>query len=95
MRYDVLKNRLTNGNSFLRTAALERIAALADALEITQQQADELTAIAQEKGTDILPDDAAQGRLGKIERTIDAFFAAARESAVLSPILERMVEIIG
>ena len=94
MRYDALKNRLTNGNSFLRTAALERIAALADALEITQQQADELTAIAQEKGTDILPDDA-QGRLGKIERTIDAFFAAARESAVLSPILERMVEIIG
>lgn len=55
MSYDVLKNRLTNGVPFTVEAALERIRALADNLEITQEQAqeqaDELAAIAQEHGS--------------------------------------------
>lgn len=51
MSYEVLKNRLLNGVPYTAEAALERIRALADNLEITQEQADELTAIAQEHGT--------------------------------------------
>lgn len=51
MSYEVLKNRLTNGVPYTVEAALERIRALADNLEITQEQADELAAIAQEHGT--------------------------------------------
>ena len=57
MSYEVLKNRMQNGQPFLRETALTRINALADALEISQEQADELTAIAQANGLDILPDD--------------------------------------
>lgn len=53
MSYEVLKNRMQNGQPFLRETALTRITALADALEISQEQADELTAIAQANGLDI------------------------------------------
>lgn len=42
MSYEVLKNRMQNGQPFLREMALTRINALADALEISQEQADEL-----------------------------------------------------
>ena len=89
MSYDLLKNRLTNGTPFLRASALERINALADALEITQNQADELTAIATENGVDVLPDDV-RGRIDRIEHTINAFLSAARESAILSAIIDKM-----
>lgn len=51
MSYEVLKNRLTNGVPYTVEAALERINALADNLEITQEQADELIALAKENGT--------------------------------------------
>lgn len=51
MSYDVLKNRLTNGVPYTVEAALERINALANNLEITQEQADELAAIAKENGS--------------------------------------------
>ena len=46
--YEVLKNRLTNGRPYTVEAAVARITALADALEITQDQANELTALAQQ-----------------------------------------------
>lgn len=51
MSYDVLKNRLTNGKPYAASTAIARITALADELAITQEQADELTALAAEHGT--------------------------------------------
>lgn len=50
-KYNVLYNRLTGSVPFAASAAIARITALADALEITQDEAAELTAIAQERGT--------------------------------------------
>ena len=46
-----LYNRLTNGTPFTTDTAQARITALADALEITQEEADELFALAKEHGT--------------------------------------------
>lgn len=51
MSYEVLKNRLTNGKPFTLEAATERINALADSLEITQEQATELLQIATENAS--------------------------------------------
>ena len=50
-KYKVLYNRLTGSTPFAASTAIDRITALADALEITQDEAAELTAIAQERGT--------------------------------------------
>lgn len=50
-KYKVLYNRLTGGIPFAASTAIARITALADALEITQDEAAELIAIAQERGT--------------------------------------------
>lgn len=50
-KYKVILNRLTGGVPFATSTAIARITALADALEITQDEAAELTAIAQERGT--------------------------------------------
>lgn len=50
-KYKVLYNRLTGGVPFATSIAIDRITALADALEITQDEAAELTALAQEHGT--------------------------------------------
>ena len=50
-KYKVLYNRLTGGVPFAASTAIARITALADALEITQDEAAELTALAQERGT--------------------------------------------
>ena len=50
-KYKVIHNRLTGGIPFAASTAIDRITALADALEITQDEAAELTAIAQERGT--------------------------------------------
>lgn len=50
-KYKVLYNRLTGGVPFAASTAIDRITALADALEITQDEAAELIAIAQERGT--------------------------------------------
>ena len=50
-KYKVLYNRLTGGITFAASTAIARITALADALEITQAEAAELIAIAQERGT--------------------------------------------
>lgn len=51
MSYEVLKNRLTNGRPFTVEVAVNRINALADTLEITQEQVEELTALAQQYGS--------------------------------------------
>ena len=50
-KYQVLCNRLTNGTPFTTDTAQARITALADALEITQEEADELAALAKAHGT--------------------------------------------
>lgn len=50
-KYTVLYNRLSGGIPFTASVAIARITALADALEITQEEADELTALARERGT--------------------------------------------
>ena len=50
-KYKVLYNRLTGGILFAASTAIDRITALADALEITQDEAAELTALARERGT--------------------------------------------
>lgn len=50
-KYKTLYNRLTGGIPFAASTAIARITALADALEITQDEAAELTALARERGT--------------------------------------------
>lgn len=50
-KYKVLYNRLTGSTPFAASTAIARITALADALEITQDEAAELISIAQERGT--------------------------------------------
>lgn len=50
-KYKVIRNRLTGGVPFAASTAIARITALADALEITQDEAAELTTLAQERGT--------------------------------------------
>lgn len=46
--YEVLKNRLMNGVPFALEEAMERINHLADTLVITNEQREELTALAEE-----------------------------------------------
>ena len=48
--FDVRHNRMTNGKYFSVEAAKARIARLLDELEITQEQADELNALAEQYG---------------------------------------------
>lgn len=50
-KYKTLYNRLTGGIPFAASIAIARITALADALEITQDEAAKLTALARERGT--------------------------------------------
>lgn len=50
-KYKVICNRLTGGTPFAASTAIDRVTALADALEITQDEAAELISIAQERGT--------------------------------------------
>lgn len=50
-KYKILYNRLTGSTPFAASTAIARITALADALEITQDEAAELTTLAQERGT--------------------------------------------
>ena len=48
--YEIMRNRMTNGKYFSAEAAKARIARLLDELEITQEQADELCALAEQYG---------------------------------------------
>lgn len=65
--YEVMKNRLTNGRPFTVEAAVARITILADSLEITQEEAEELTALAQQYGS-AAPEDTG-ARLQQLEVT--------------------------
>lgn len=65
MSYDVLKNRLTNGKAFMISAAVTRINALADELEITQEQAEELTKLANANG--LTENSTVEARLTALE----------------------------
>ena len=48
--FDVMRNRMTNGKYFSAEAAKARIARLLNELEITQEQADALNALAEQYG---------------------------------------------
>lgn len=48
--FEVMRNRMTNGKYFHRETAKARIARLLDELEITQEQADGLNALADQYG---------------------------------------------
>lgn len=92
--YELLKNRLENGHPFLKSVATERINALANALEITQEQADELMALVESNGVDVMPEDFSE-RLARIEEVIEKvkrFFAAASENVLLSSIMQAIEE---
>lgn len=66
MSYDVLKNRLTNSQPFSVETAVARITALANALEITQKQAEELIELANANGGS--QGDTVEQRLEKLEQ---------------------------
>lgn len=78
MSYDVLKNRLTNGEPYLLVTAMERINALADNLEITQEQAEELTALAQQNGLDAMPENL-EGRVETLEEALNMILEGVTE----------------
>ena len=65
--YTLLRNRMTNGTAFLKAHAIARINALADNLTITQEEATELLALANQNGVDVLPTDAL-ARLSAVEQ---------------------------
>lgn len=73
--YDVIKNRMSNGAPFLRDMMLTRINHLANMLEISQDEATELTELAKQNGVDVLPEDA-MGRLALSESRLDDVEAA-------------------
>lgn len=90
MSYDILKNRLTNGNAFVKQTAIDRINALADNLVLTQEQAEELLALAETNGVEVLPEDLPT-RLAELEAVsakFDAFVVAAKGNPVLSEIFD-------
>lgn len=92
MSYDLLKNRLTNGAPYTKEAALSRINALADSLEITQEQAEELTALANAAGLDALPKDTGE-RLAVVERGVALVYQlidAMRGNPLLSALVDKL-----
>ena len=78
MSYEVLKNRLTNGDPYLTTTAMDRINALADNLDITQEQAEELTNLAQMHGLDVMPEDLAT-RVDTLEEALNMILEGVTE----------------
>lgn len=78
MSYDVLKNRLTNGVPYTVEAAVERINALANNLEITQEQAEELTALANQHGLDAMPENL-DGRVETLEEALNMILEGVTE----------------
>lgn len=78
MSYEVLKNRLTNGDPYLTTTAMDRINALADNLDITQEQAEELTNLAQTHGLDAMPEDLTT-RVDTLEEALNMILEGVTE----------------
>ena len=81
MSYDVMKNRLTNGKAFTISAAVARINALADNLEITQEQATELTELANANG--VAETSTVEDRLAALEAASLEHDTALMELAAL------------
>ena len=73
--YHLIYNSLTNGKPFTKERALTRIKGLADSFAITHEEAQELEALAREKGVDALPGDAL-GRLTNVEEKTDELILA-------------------
>ena len=78
MSYEVLKNRLTNGDPYLTKTAMDRINALADNLDITQEQAEELTNLAQMHGLDAMPEDLTT-RVDTLEEALNMILTGVTE----------------
>lgn len=78
MSYEILKNRLTNGDPYLTTTAMDRINALADNLDITQEQAEELTNLAQMHGLDAMPEDLTT-RVDTLEEALNMILEGVTE----------------
>ena len=78
MSYEVLKNRLTNGDPYLTTTAMDRINALADNLDITQEQAEELITLAQTHGLDAMPEDL-ETRVDTLEEALNMILTGVTE----------------
>lgn len=90
--FELLRNRIENGVPFLKSVATERISALANAFEITQEQADELMALVESNGVDVMPEDFSE-RIARIETVVEKverFFEAASESVLLSSIIGKI-----
>jgi hypothetical protein len=81
MSYDVLMNRLTNGKPFMISAATARINALADNLEITQEQATELLELANANG--VAETTTVEDRLAALEAASLEHDTALMELAAL------------
>lgn len=92
MSYELLKNRLSNGTPFTKSSAIARITFLADSLEITQEQADELLSLANSSGLDSMPKDANE-RLAELEKGVALFYkliALMKESTLLRAIVDKL-----
>lgn len=81
--YQVLYHRLTNGVPYTTTTALARITALANALTITQDEAETLTALATQYGTTAAL--TVEERLALLEAESAEHDAALIELAALLP----------
>lgn len=77
--FDVMRNRMTNGKYFSREAAKARIARLLDELEITQEQADALNALAEQYGDGA----TVEERLAAVEAAALEHDAALMELAAM------------
>lgn len=91
MSYEILKNRLTNGTQFLKQNAIDRINALADSLEITQEEAEKLLSLAESNGSDVL-DSNVMERLERIEKIVNTFFEVAKNSIAFGSIISSIEE---
>lgn len=85
--YIVMKNRLLDtARAYQREAAIARINALANDLLITQEEADELIALAEQYGKD---DASIEARLALVET------AALEHDAALMELAEMVADLLG
>lgn len=77
MFYQAIKNRLTNGVPYSAQRACERIEALANNLDISQGQADELRALAEKYGSADLP--SQQERIAALEEAMELLLSGVTE----------------
>ena len=76
INFEALRDKMNNGTPFSRDRALKRINQLAndgisgDLYGITQEEADQLKALALEKGLEALPEEAMD-RLSNVEEAVN------------------------